>query len=475
MIAHKNMRIVIFFSLAAGFIFLGAMPFAEAQVSGQIVRFHSADENGIGGIELRPQSSIEHPGDAGVRIHTHLRILVPNGRLVPVGHDEAVRNRSGSGDDRGRHHPGGGSGGGGGGGGGGQSSGTSLNTPSSIACVYNLVEQPASQPPGCDPEYTTGNPAGGGGAIALVDAYDDPSAAADIAYFSQYFALPVANFQVVYAGGPAPYITGSRPSSGVSSGWNIEEALDIEWAHAMAPEAKIFLVEAQGTSNGALFTAVLAAEYLVSHNGGGEVSMSWGGSEFGGETAYDAYFSPGASPPDVIFVASAGDTGGVVEYPATSPYVIAAGGTTVNRNSSGSFVSETAWSDTGGGISAYEARPSYQAASAVESVVGAHRGTPDISMNADPNTGVAIYVAGDWYAVGGTSVASPSIAGVINVADNAAGEFPAASGELGKLYADDGIASDFRDITSGRCGRDSALISYDLCTGWGSPLAYTGK
>ncbi|MGA8231527.1 MAG: hypothetical protein WB795_08605, partial [Candidatus Acidiferrales bacterium] len=138
--------------------------------------------------------------------------------------------------------------------------------------------------PGCNPNNTTENPTGGGNAIAVVDAYDYPTAASDLSTFSAQFGLPAANFTVVYA-------SGTRPSPDPTGGWELEEALDIEWSHAIAPKAKIFLVEAASNSNTDLLTGVAVASKLVAENGGGEVSMSWGEGEFSGETAYDNNFT----------------------------------------------------------------------------------------------------------------------------------------------------------------------------------------
>src|SRR5262249_21107331 len=153
-------------------------------------------------------------------------------------------------------------------------------TPASIACVYRLVDKPIR---GCSPDVTTENPSGGSGAIAIVDAFDDPRAASDLAHFSAQFGLPAADFQVVFA-------QGSRPPQDTTGGWEIEESLDIEWAHAMAPHAKIFLVEAADNTFENLFSAVVLASFLVVENGGGEVSMSWGGSEVAEETQWDPFF-----------------------------------------------------------------------------------------------------------------------------------------------------------------------------------------
>jgi subtilase family serine protease len=164
--------------------------------------------------------------------------------------------------------------------------------------------------------------------------------------------------------------------------------LDIEWAHALAPSAKIYLVEAASDSTSDLMYAVKVASAI---SGVKEISMSWGGSEIKTEANYDSYFQTSG----IVYVASSGDTSAETEYPAVSPYVVAAGGTTLNRDSSGNFVSETAWSDTGCGASTYESRPSYQ--NGIYSIVGNKRGTADLAFDANPNTGVNVYDSTPYY------------------------------------------------------------------------------
>jgi len=358
-------------------------------------------------------------------------------------------------------------------------------TPGSLACVYQTSS--ASLSSGCpiSGNLANGNnglpnPSGGSQTIAIVDAYDYPTAYNDLTVFSKQFGLPVlpqcsgasasACFETIFASGTKPASNGS---------WALEEALDIEWAHAMSPQARIVLVEASSSSLAALFQAVAVASQVVTENAGsGEVSMSWGSSEFAGETFYDSYFQTSG----VVYFAAAGDSGGRTTYPSVSPYVVSAGGTTVNRNASGAFVSETAWSGGGGGPSAYESVPSYQ--DPASNLVGTKRGTPDFSFDANPNTGVFVYdstpYAGSrgWWLVGGTSVASPSLAGIVNLA----GSFRASSGaELGLIYSICGVAStscssaDFRDITSGSTGRYNSAVGWDFTTGVGSVQGIHGK
>src|SRR5205823_3029209 len=131
-------------------------------------------------------------------------------------------------------------------------------------------------------------------------------------------------------------------------------ALDIQWAHALAPNAKIILVEAASNSNTDLFHAVDVASSLA---GVKEVSMSWGSSEFISEANLDSHFPQNNG---IVYFASSGDAGGQVIYPSVSPYVVAVGGTSVKTDSFGSFLSETGWGGSGGGTSLWELKPSYQ-------------------------------------------------------------------------------------------------------------------
>jgi len=374
--------------------------------------------NGIG---IYPPSSIERPQDIGVNMHTNYIIYAPGGKFMAAA------------------NPGG-------------------ETPASLGCVYGLVSNPL---PGCPIATSTSLPTGGSGVIVIVDAYDYPSAAADLATFSSTFGLPQANFTVQYA-------SGRKPTNGCRSGWQGEEALDIEWAHAMAPNAQIVLMEASSNSNSALYQAVQAANsYIASHGGKGEISMSWGGSETSGESSYDTYFKQSG----VVYFASSGDSPGVI-YPSSSPYVVSAGGTQVNR-SNGNYTNQTAWSSGGGGASTYEARPSFQ--NSIQNIVGTKRGTPDLSFDSSGGSPVAVYNSGcygGWLQVYGTSVASPSLAGIINTA----GTFASSSNaENTLIYSNMGYSSYFTDITSGSCGTHSATTGWDFCTGVGVDRGLVGK
>lgn len=391
--------------------------------------------SGTGSVWI-PESSIEAPNQSGLRAHTNVRVIVPYtgvGTMTPPSpHKQNV--------------------------GGPPKAGYFYETPASIACIYGLVTKVS----GCNPNTVTTNPSGGKGAIAIVDAYDNPTLAQDLQVFSTQFALSNANFSIVYA-------NGTVPAQDPTGGWEIEAALDVEWAHAMAPAAQIFLVEAASDNMSDLLTAVTVASQLVASAGGGEVSMSWGTSEFSGERAYDSYFVKSK----VVFVASAGDSPGV-NYPSASPNVISAGGTSTTRNpSSGAYVADSTWQTSGGGPSAYEPRPSYQ--SKVSAVVGSARGTPDVAFDADTITGVWVYSSfsgAAWYVVGGTSVAAPSLTGIIN----AAGKLAASSvAELTTMYS---TSAGYRAVSVGNCGPYGGFLAsttWNFCTGVGVVNGLSGK
>lgn len=166
-----------------------------------------------------------------------------------------------------------------------------------------------------------------------------------------------------------------------NSGWALETSLDVEWAHSIAPEAKILLVVARSASVSDLVKAI---DY-ASSQGVQVVSNSWGGSEFSSEGSYESHFQH----PGIVYVASSGDTGAGVIWPATSPSVLAVDGTTLTLNSNNTYLNEIGWSGSSGGTSVYMATPSYQ--NNWSTIVGSHRGVPDVAFNADPNSGVAVY------------------------------------------------------------------------------------
>jgi kumamolisin len=388
--------------------------------------------------------------------------------------------------------------------------GYGYETPASIACHYNLVSTSAA--PACNPNVTTVNPSGGSQNIAIVDAFDDPNAPGDLAWFSLQFGIPLqlSKFHVVWA-------TTNGTSCGVvppdyTGGWELEESLDIEWAHAMAPNANLYLVEACSNSYNDLLTAVSVATNLVqcgqteinpstlvlgtcpSATQAGIVSMSWGSGEFASETALDGYFNQA----NVEYIASAGDSPGV-SWPCASDYVICAGGTTIRRNNGTNglplfnFEQETAWVFTGGGISAYEPIPAYlsgsdgAAAVAHCTAISSTRCVPDLSFDADPYTGVYVYdtfgvdfiSSGEWWIVGGTSVSSPSLAGIMDVAETTSLFSATSLDELEYIYNLRSNPAFFTNITSGFCGpymgTTAAPAGWSFCNGIGVVNGYGGE
>jgi kumamolisin len=404
--------------------------------------------------------------------------------------------------------------------------GYGYQTPASLGCHYGLFATGAA--PICDPYTTNASPTGGSQTIAIVDAYDNPEAVADLAVFSLQFGIPfnLSQFQVVWAnpaGSSCPGYLGFGVPIDETGGWEVEESLDVQWAHAMAPGAHIYLVEACSNFDSDLQLAVLVANNLVQCgateiNGGtgalgtcpagstgkGEVSMSFGGGEYAAETGIDGCANLDDScftAANVVYVASSGDSPGVI-YPSTSPNVVAAGGTTVHgigvlaNTAELVFTSnpESAWVFGGGGTSSFEAKPSYQ--TSLSHNATSQRGTPDLSFDADPYSGVYVYDTfpidgffyyengggeAGWITVGGTSVSAPSLAGIINNAATISGNFSASSNaELTLIYGNRLVPADITPIENGFCGPYMAYPTFsaggwNFCTGVGVVNGYSGK
>ncbi len=261
---------------------------------------------------------------------------------------------------------------------------------------------------------------GAGQTVAIVDAYDNPDlvnsnspnfATSDLGVYDSIYGIPnLSTFSFTKVGE-----TGGAPPTFTNPGWAVEEALDVESVHSIAPGAAIVLVEALTS----LFTA---DQYAATIPGVSVVSNSWGGSEYGGETATDPIYQV----PNVTFLYSTGDSGTPGGYPAYSPDVVSVGGTSLYTNTSDNVSYETGWSSSGllggevggaggGGTSIAEPEPSYQ--QGVQNT--GQRTIPDVASNASPNTGVNIYDAfdGGWFNVGGTSEACPTWAAYIAIAD----------------------------------------------------------
>ena len=285
---------------------------------------------------------------------------------------------------------------------------------------------------------------GAGKTIAIVDAYGNPNMASDLTTFNTQFGLPACTLTIAYPNGTPP----------TNTGWAIETALDVEWAHAIAPAANILLVVAPSNSLSNLLTAV---DYATNH-GADVVSMSWGGAEWSTEAVVDSHFNHAG----VTYVASSGDSGTEVNWPAVSSYVVGVGGTTLNIDTSGNYVSESAWSGSGGGTSAYVARPGYQ-----EGFQSAgNRGVPDVAFDADPNSGVAVYCSQPsprWMVVGGTSLSAPCWAGLFVLGGLNGVPSVYAQASTSPLYT-----RNYHDVTTGSNGLPAGT-GYDLVTGLGSP------
>lgn len=310
---------------------------------------------------------------------------------------------------------------------------------------------PLTSPQGYSPSqiktaYGLPQTGGAGATIAIIDAYNTPSILADLTTFSGKFNLPLptdSNFE----------IHNMSVSMSTKAGWGEETCLDVEWAHAIAPEAKILLVEATDNSNGLLS----ALDYARSRSDVVSISMSWGGPEASWNTNYDSRFT---SIYGAAFFASAGDNGEQVNWPANAQNVVAVGGTTLNLNfTDGTLISETAWSGSGGGVSDYEPVPSYQTSYGLNA---SNREVPDVSYNANPTTGVAVCYNSGWYVIGGTSAGAPQWAAI-----HALGRSATNVNIYGKAKL--AYSSYFRDITSGSNGNPT-YVGYDLVTGLGSPL-----
>jgi hypothetical protein len=305
--------------------------------------------------------------------------------------------------------------------------------------------------------------AGSGQTVAVVDAYDDPDAAANLATYRADFGLPACGTGCFTKVGQTGSTT-SLPAASGTTGWATEESLDIDMVSAVCPSCHIILVEANSASTASLGTAVNTAVSL----GAKFVSNSYGGTESPSDTTYDTQYY---KHPGVAITASAGDSGYGVEYPAASQYVTAVGGTSLSTASNARGWTERAWSTsstegTGSGCSADDPKPVWQTDTGC-----ARRTNNDVSAVADPNTGVAVYDTYDqsgFLEVGGTSASSPIIAATYALAGTpAAGTYPASY-----IYQHTGSLFDVTAGSTATCSPAylcTAEVGYDGPTGWGTP------
>lgn len=311
---------------------------------------------------------------------------------------------------------------------------------------------------------------GSGKAIAIVDAYGDPTLTKDLTAFDTKFGLPAATVNVFYPDG-AP--------AGSNSGWAVETALDVEWAHANAPNATIDLVIVPSPTFQQLLDGI---NYGANSLSVVAISMSFGAplSQVSASTitSYETAFS-NATAKGVLLFAASGDSGAydgtsqlTTDYPASSPKVIGVGGTTLKLNTSGGYGSETAWNGSGGGYASAFSEPSFQT-TAVITDTSAKRGVPDVGFDANPNTGVYVVANGVWYVVGGTSVGAPNWAAIAADSAAAGGHQLTLSYIYGTVYGVGGSAAlyktEIHDVTSGNNGYYTATTGWDPVTGIGSP------
>ena len=367
-----------------------------------------------------------------------------------------------------------------------------VHTPAQIRAAYGLPALPAA---GAAISPAVAATLGAGQTIYLIDAYHDATALSDLNAFSTRFGLPTCTNVAIPATAALPlakppssctlstvYATTTGTMTSVAPAyngtWATESKLDVQWAHAIAPLARLVLIEMPSSMS----NATLGANTLAGKMGAGVVSMSFGSAEPGWAPSTDSYFK-GAG---MTYVAAAGDAGTQVLWPAVSPNVVAVGGTSLNWSGSGTRY-EAAWARSGGGLSAYEALPAWQ--SGVTPAGGSalvRRAVPDVAFNANPLTGqyVALTLPGAalvWGAYGGTSLATPQWAGVIAVAN--AMRVANSKTVLGDIHAllyksiaavpgtYASLLGDVVDGTNGTCATCRAGVGYDLATGWGTPNA----
>jgi subtilase family serine protease len=303
--------------------------------------------------------------------------------------------------------------------------------------------------------------------IAIVDAFDDPTAKADLDTFDTTFGLPffpscggsvtTVCFQKVNQTGKA------RPLPHTNAGWALEISLDVQVAHEICQNCKILLVEARNNGISNLATAVNTAANL----GATVISNSYGGPDSGPTAAYNH--------PGIAITVSSGDGGFGVESPASFNTVVAVGGTTLTLGTGNTYGSESVWSGTGSGCSSLNSARGFQKSALGWLATGcvSERGVVDVAADADPATGAAVYDSTPnqgrtgWYRVGGTSLSSPLIAAVFALAGNAG-----TVGYAAKLpYTHTVSLHDVRSGSNGICGTTMCrgAVGYDGPTGAGTP------
>jgi subtilase family serine protease len=345
---------------------------------------------------------------------------------------------------------------------------------------------------------------GKGETIVIISSFGSPTITNDLHQFDKDYGIPdPPSFKILAPLGTVPF----DPSNQDQIGWAQETSLDVEWAHAMAPAANIVLLtspvsETQGVQGLPEFLKL--EQYAVKNHLGTIISQSWGTTEDTLLTKegkkilndFNAFYQQATEQEHITFIAAAGDSGVVnpnmngknyslptVEFPASSPWVTAVGGTSLKTDQHGNYASETVWNNGsgsagGGGYSHYFHAPTYQSPSSK-----GYRALPDISYNADPNTGVPVYMSfmgksGNYFVIGGTSAGSPQWAGMIADANQEAGSplgfINPQLYQLGRFTLFANLA--FHDITVGNNSQGSitgykSKPGWDAASGWGSPNA----
>ena len=391
-------------------------------------------------------------------------------------------------------------------------SGSALQAPADVACratfgIPCYSPQQIQNAYGLAPILQAGYD-GKGQTIVIIDSFGSPTIAADLSAFDAAYGLPdPPSFTVLSPLGTVPF----DPTNSVMTNWAAEVTLDVEWSHAMAPGASIVLLtspvaETEGVTGMPEFLAL--EKYALKHRLGKIISQSWGATE---NTFFDPAgqavladfedFYKHAAFEDVTVLASAGDGGSsnvdvnnnlypfpTINFPASSPWVTAVGGTSLFADPAGKYQFEIVWNNTnggggGGGVSQQFSEPPYQysLSASVQSELNNYRGIPDLSYNADPNTSILVYLSflgpanAGFYFIGGTSEGSPQWAGIVADGNQLAGH------PLGflnpKLYAIGEESGLFHDITFGSNAAEGfsgipgyiATPGWDLATGWGTP------
>ncbi len=373
---------------------------------------------------------------------------------------------------------------------------------------------PLNSLPGCHTPYTMRTAydvetltqqgyTGKGQTVIDIVSYGSPTLQQDMTVFDQHFHLPPVNLQIIAPLGAVPY----NPNNKDMSGWAGETELDVEIIHAIAPDAKIIVMtspvdETEGTVGLPQFLQL--EQYAVAHHLGSIFSQSYVASEATLADSssrqfvntYTNFYKQIITQDGVTVLSGSGDNGATdwaniaatrlaatptVNFPADVPWVTAVGGTSLFHADNG--ITESAWSGSGGGVSTFFTQPSFQQnlPTSAQHMLNGHRGLPDVSADANPDTGMAFYIGGQWSLTGGTSAATPLWAALIAIADQMAGHsLGFINPGLYKLGLSPNAQRDFRDITNGSNAVNNSSVhiqgfqaahGWDGVTGWGAPLA----